>query len=123
MRRSWPASVLVASTVLIASACGTDTEGRDPTTTLTIRSPEVGAEVSVPFTVEVSSNVELGEPGRAHHLRIFYDGIDVGTASGATFEVEQLDAGPHAIHVSLLEADGSLAGAEDEITVTVTGGS
>jgi hypothetical protein len=113
------AIALLAAT-LAAGACG---DGRDaPGGPLVIEAPASGAEVTVPFTVKVDSELPLGDPDDGHHyLRIYYDGIEDGTATDETFEVTDLSVGSHAIHVSLLEADGTLAGGEDEVVVDVRG--
>lgn len=115
---------LVATSVLVATAaCGTETEGHDPTRTLVIESPEDGDEVTAPVTVTVSSNVDLDDGDEGFAVRYFVDGLEGGSASGAMFRIDAIDPGPHSIHVSLVGPDGEPAGAEDEVTVSVTANS
>ncbi len=116
--------LLAALLLLTATACGAGG------TTLTIEAPQSGAEVQVPFTVEVSTGASLGPPDSGWpSLRVFIDGIEVATVDETTYEVTRdLVPGPHTIHVSLLlprgEQDGGfdeVPGGSEEVTVTVTG--
>jgi hypothetical protein len=90
-----------------------------------IAAPEDGAEVSSTFSLEISSDEELGAPDTGlHHVHVWYDGNanDYTVVESSTFEVNGLESGEHTITASLRNADHSEAGAEDEITVTVGGG-
>lgn len=119
----WLRALVVASALVPIASCGTETEGHDPTRTLVIESPEDGAEVTAPVTVTVSSDVDLDEGDDGFAVRYFVDGLEAGSVPGATFRIDAIDPGPHSIHVSLVGPDGELAGAEDEITVSVTANS
>ena len=92
---------------------------------VSIDSPADDSEVSVPFTMKLSSNVELGptETG-LHHVHVWFDDNtqDYLVVEKDSVKVTDLAAGQHKIVVSLRNADHSPAGAETEITVTVTGG-
>lgn len=114
--------LLVVLAVLISVAgCG-GVEGFDPSEEFYIESPDEGARVTVPFVVELSSDVPLGQPGQAHYVQVFYDGLEGPIATDETFRVTELSVeGPHAIHVTLRNPNGTIAGGEDEIAVIVTG--
>ena len=121
---------LIAIVALVAAACGSGSSdasaGAGDGPTLTITSPSDGDEVTVPFTVEVSTSEELGPPdsGR-NHWHLFFDGQEdeYTVESGDSAEIEDLSPGEHTIKVTLQHADHSPVGPEDEITVTVSGGS
>ena len=115
--------MLLFATGLLAGCAGAAAD--DPyapdAPALQIVSPSAGAHVDQPFTVELSASVPLGPPGSdRHHVRVYVDGIEGPTVTDGAFEVDQLVAGPHAIHVSLFDPDGTLSGAEDEVRLTVT---
>lgn len=119
--------VLAALLVLLAAACGGgDGEaGGGDELEVTIESPSDGEQVSVPFTLDLSSSVELGPPDSGdHHVHVYYDGDeeDYAVVESDSYEVAGLSPGEHTINVSLRNADHSAAGAETEIAVTVVGG-
>jgi hypothetical protein len=113
---------------VVSAACGGGGEtgssgGGDGSFAIT--SPSDGAEVSIPFTLEFSSDEELGPTDTgALHVHVFYDGddSDYEVVESDTFEVTGLSSGEHTVAASLRNADHSAAGAEDEITVEVTEG-
>ncbi|MFD7022459.1 hypothetical protein [Promicromonospora sukumoe] len=90
--------------------------------TLKITSPDDGATVDVPFTVDLSSSVPLGptESGK-HHVHVYFDGEDQQylVVEGDSVQVTDLPAGEHEIDASLRNADHSAAGVETHIDVTV----
>ncbi|MFI8523132.1 hypothetical protein ACIGB8_01710 [Promicromonospora sukumoe] len=90
--------------------------------TLKITSPDAGATVEVPFTVDLSSSVPLGptDSGK-HHVHVFFDGDDQQylVVEGDSVQVTDLPAGEHEIDASLRNADHSAAGVETHIDVTV----
>ncbi|MGW2092934.1 hypothetical protein [Promicromonospora sukumoe] len=90
--------------------------------TLEITSPDDGATVEVPFTVDLSSSEDLGptESGK-HHVHVYFDGDDQEylVVEGDSVEVTDLPAGEHEIDASLRNADHSAAGVETKIDVTV----
>jgi hypothetical protein len=113
------------SAVMLVS-CGGDGDDADPGATgVTIDEPADGAEVAVPFSLEFSADDGLGPQATGnHHVHVFFDGDESNyeIVEETSFEVTGLSPGEHTITVSLRNADHSAAGAEDEITVTVTGG-
>lgn len=113
--------------VLLLAACGEsggDAAAGEDGTTLEIVSPEDGAEIGLPFTVELESSEELGPPeDGVHHVHVYFDGNDseYEIVEAETWDVTtiQAPAGEHTLHASLRNADHSPAGVETEITVTV----
>jgi hypothetical protein len=111
----------------VLAACGGDDEAATTTgeadgMTLSIAAPEDGAEVDVPFTVELDSSEPLGPTDSGeHHVHVYFDGDDGDymVVESDSVEVEDLPAGEHTVHASLRNADHSAAGAEAEVTVTV----
>ena len=126
--------LLLGAVALLAAACGGGPGGNgdDATAggggdgmTLGIATPADGAEVTQPFTLKVTSSVPLGDPGTGrHHVHVWFDGqeADYKINYSDTFQVEGLPAGEHVITAALANADHSLAGPRDEVTVTVGGG-
>ena len=92
---------------------------------LSILSPADGAEVSVPFEIELESSVPLGAPETGdHHAHLYFDtdtsSEDYDMVFDTTAELtRQLAPGEHTITASLRNADHSDAGASQQITVTV----
>ena len=123
---------LVAVLALTLAACAKKDDssagsgGGAPT--IKIVSPSDGGSVDMPFTVEVSSNVALGEPSTGDdHVHLCFDGGDCGSGNsyiigyGTSIQVKTLSAGQHRIEVSLRHADHSDAGPSATVTVNVTG--
>lgn len=116
----------VVALALVLTACGEDSSPettRSGGPTVSIDSPADGDEVAVPFTLELSASVVIGPPESGnHHVHIFFDGNedDYQVVATDTFEIEALEPGTHTITVSLRNPDHSDAGAQDEISVTVT---
>ena len=124
------ASAIAAIVAIVLAGCrpGAGGGGAGGDLTLSITSPANGAEVSVPFNVELESNVEFGAPDTGnHHVHLYFD-ADVGSEDyemvfGTTAEVTRdLAPGEHRIVASLRNADHSDAGPTQEITVTVVEG-
>jgi hypothetical protein len=119
-------AVLIGLTLVACNpgGAGTATEGE---MTLTVTSPADGAEVSVPFVIELESSVPLGTPANAdHHAHLYFDADtsseEFDMAFGTSAEVTRdLAPGEHTIIASLRNADHSDAGPAQEITVTVVG--
>jgi hypothetical protein len=113
--------------VLLLAACGEsggDAAAGEEGMTLEIVAPEDGAEIGLPFTVELESSEELGPPEEGvHHVHVYFDGNDseYEIVEAETWDVTtiQAPAGEHTLHASLRNADHSPAGVETEITVTV----
>jgi hypothetical protein len=122
----------VLAVALLLAACGSDDDGGETTTSggdgmsLSITTPEDGAEVSAPFTVEFDSSEELGttESG-AHHVHIYWDGDDseYTVVEADTVEVPDAPEGEHVLNASLRNADHSPAGVEAETSVNIGTGS
>ena len=124
MKRS-PGLLALTGALVVFVACGGNGGDADAGATgVTIDEPDDGAEVAVPFTLEFSGE-GIGPSGAGtHHVHVFYDGDESNyeVVEETSFEVTGLSSGEHTITVSLRNADHSAVGAEDEITVTVTGG-
>lgn len=123
----------IALLALLGAACGSEDGGSDTTSdagagggdVLTIAAPEDGAEVSLPFTLEMESSDPLGAPETGdHHVHVFYDGDDseYEVVTTDTFEVTNLPPGDHTLTASLRNADHSPAGTDVTIELTVAGG-
>ena len=119
----------VAAIGLLAAACGGDSDAATATgdggTTLSITAPSDGAEVSVPFTVEVDSSEEIGATDTGlHHVHVYWDGDESAFTLVETDSVEITDApeGQHTLTASLHNADHTPAGVEVDITLTVGDG-
>ena len=124
----------VALLALLGAACGSEDEGAPNTDAgaagggdaLSISAPEDGAEVSLPFTLEMDSADPLGAPETGdHHVHVFFDGDDSAyeVVTSDTFEITDLSPGDHTLTASLRNADHSPAGTDVTIEVTVAGGS
>jgi hypothetical protein len=122
--RRWKLFAILSALALVAFACGNDTPEADDGPSIDITAPDDGTEVGSSFTLEVASSEELGptETG-AHHIHVWYDGDETtyDVVESDTFEVSGLAPGEREITASLRFANHSAAGAEDTITVTVTG--
>lgn len=119
----------VAAIGLLAAACGGDSDAATATgddgITLSITAPSDGAEVSVPFTVEVDSSEEIGATDTGlHHVHVYWDGDESAFTLVETDSVEITDApeGQHTLTASLHNADHTPAGVEVDITLTVGDG-
>lgn len=112
--RRW---LLVLMVALSVGACGDRDGNAGPQ--LAIVAPEANAEVSVPFTLEVSTDAELGEDGQ--HLQVFIDGIEGPSSTVEAIEIGDLVPGVHKLHVTIVRPDGEFALAGETIRVTVTG--
>jgi hypothetical protein len=127
-RRLLGCRVFVAATAfaLVAAACGGGGDGGSGAggPSIEMTSPQDGAAVSVPFTVEIDSSEELGAPETGkHHVHVYFDGNEdeYEVVEALSYEVPDLASGEHTITASLRNADHSEAGAEAEVTVTVEG--
>jgi hypothetical protein len=119
-------AVAVAACATDAQSGGTAANGGD---TITFATPVGGAQVTVPFDVQLESSVSLGAPDTGiHHAHLYFDtttdSADYDIVYGNSWRVERnLAPGEHTITVALANADHSLAGPTQTITVTVGGGS
>ncbi len=126
-----PRILAAAGALLLLAACGGDDADSASTSsggdgmTLSITSPDDGADVSLPFTVEFDSSEELGptEDG-VHHVHVFWDGDDseYTIVEGDSVELTEAPEGEHTLNASLRNADHSPAGVETEITLNVGSG-
>jgi hypothetical protein len=120
---------------LLVAACGSGSQAAggnaDQPATIGFAAPTDGAQVTVPFDVQLEASVPLGEPETGnHHAHLYFD-TDTDSAEydivyGNTAQVTRpLAPGQHTIIVALANPDHSLAGPTQTITVTVgeTGGS
>ena len=120
--------LLLGALALILVSCGGDDEGTSAGDnggpSLSIAEPSDGAEVELPLTVRFTSDSELGPADSgASHVHLWLDGNeeDYEVIEGDEFKIRDLSPGEHTIDVSLRNANHSAAGAQDEITITVTG--
>jgi hypothetical protein len=128
VRMSFRVVSLIAVAMLVAVACGDNSTadaagGGGPA--ISIESPADGDEVTLPLKVEVSTSVDIGpEESGKDHWHLFVDGEELEYTVEPSTEtmLDDLSPGEHTINATLQHADHSLAGASDEITVTVTGG-
>jgi hypothetical protein len=111
-------------------ACGGGTTGATASATgpnglsMSVTEPTMGASVTAPFTVKVSSSVPLGVVSTGmHHLHIWFDGDanKYQMVESDTGQVKSVPAGAHAMHVSLRNADHTAAGVDVEVPLTVSG--
>lgn len=128
-----PAVVVVLA---LAAGCGSDDD--DATTvddgaaaegefTLEIVSPSDGDEVGLPFTIEFSTDAELGPPDSGlHHAHVFVDGdmSNFEIVDSETFEITAdspimagVEAGQRELNVSLHTATHEPVGPADEVTI------
>jgi len=126
--------LIVAAIALLATSCGGSGEdtagagaggGAAGAGAVTILEPADGAQVQVPFTIKLKSDVELGPTDKGvHHVHVFFDGDDseYEVVEADTYEVKSLSPGKHVVNVSLRNADHSAAGSEAQVEVEVTGG-
>jgi hypothetical protein len=120
------------------AACGSD-DGGDATTavddsdfTIEIVSPSDGAEVGLPFTIELSTNAELGPPDSGlQHAHVFVDGdmSNFEIIDSETWEIGAdspvlagVEAGERVLNVTLHTANHEPLGAEHEVTIQLTEG-
>ncbi|MGH2445952.1 MAG: hypothetical protein ACRDGD_07930 [Candidatus Limnocylindria bacterium] len=129
-RQTFKASGIAVAVAILLTACaaGSGAGAGDGDLALSIASPADGAEVSVPFDVQLDSSVPLGTPDTGNHHVHFYFDTDISSADyqlvyGETGEVtRELEPGEHTIIASLRNADHSDAGPSEEITVVVGDG-
>lgn len=125
---------LAAVLVLVAAGCTAeqaDAGGASAgTETLAITAPTEGAALTLPFTVQLASNVPLAEPETGeHHVHVFFDGDDSEylLVYGTSIEVSELPTdlppGRHVLTASLRHADHSAAGVEAQVEVVLGPGS
>lgn len=116
---------------LLVVACSPGSQaagaGADQPVSIGLAAPTDGAQVTVPFDVQIDSSVPLGEPESGnHHGHLYFDtttdSADYDIVYGNTSEVTRpLAPGQHTIIVALANPNHSLAGASQTITVTVGG--
>jgi hypothetical protein len=131
-------SAIAVAAALVIGACSVGSQDGSPTgspgsdsgsagPTIAFGSPADGAEVSIPFDVQLSSNVPLDAPETGeHHAHLYFDtgtdAADYDIVYGDSWQVTRsLSPGAHTITVALANPDHSLAGPTASITVNVTG--
>jgi len=125
---------LVIVLALVVGACAANASGGGPggaaadgSATIRFASPMDGAQVTIPFTVQLESNVPLGAPETGdHHAHLYFDtstdAPDYDIVYGTTWQVTRaLTPGQHKLTVALANPDHSPAGPTQQITVTVVG--
>jgi hypothetical protein len=120
---------------LMVAACnaeGAATSATGADNGLSITAPAEDAQVQVPFTVKLKSDVPLAAPETGeHHAHIFFDGDDSQyiLAYGDSVRISKLPAGvgpgEHVLDASLRNADHSAAGVETKVDIDIrtSGGS
>jgi hypothetical protein len=128
-RTSARALIAIAAIVLTVAACAQAAgEGDTGDLSIAIAAPSSGAQVSVPFEVQLDASGPLGEPGTGnHHAHLYFDtdtsSADYDIVYGNTWQVTRnLAPGEHRIIAALANPDHSLAGPTQEITVVVGDG-
>jgi hypothetical protein len=134
LHRSQPlfrGATLAIAVALLVAACSSGSQsggGGGQAATIGIASPANGAQVTIPFGVQLDSSVPLGQPETGnHHAHLYFDtgtdAADYDIVYGNTWQVTRpLAPGQHTIIVALANPDHSLAGPTQTITVTVGGG-
>ena len=118
---------LASIVAMVAVACSEAAGGNAGEQTIAIASPADGATVSIPFEVQLNSNVPIGKPDTGnHHVHLYFDtdtnAADYDIVYSTTWQVtRELTPGPHTIIAALANPDHSLAGPTQEIHVTVSG--
>jgi hypothetical protein len=111
-----------------ACSSGSQSGGGGQAATISFAAPANGAQVTIPFGVQLDSSVPLGQPETGnHHAHLYFDtgtdAADYDIVYGNTWQVTRpLAPGKHTIIVALANPDHSLAGPTQTITVTVGGG-
>lgn len=141
MIRKLTAAAATAVLVLAAAGCGTGDDTADVAApaddgagefSVEILEPSDGAELSLPFTIELNASTDLGPPDSGlHHVHVFVDG-DMGNfeiVDSVTWEITAdspimagVEPGERVLNVSLHTAGHEPVGASDEVTVTLTDG-
>lgn len=120
------AAILALLAVTTPAACAREVTP-SAKATLAVSEPGSTAQVSVPFTVKVSTNVRLGTPASGdYHVHVYFDdNVNQYTVmTSNTILIADAPEGVHVIHLSLRNANHSTAGVETSIQVTIgTGGS
>lgn len=120
-------AVGTAVAILVAACAAAATSGGAAAgMTIALAAPANGAQVSIPFDVQIDSNVPLTEPQTGnHHAHLYFDtstdAPDYDIVYGNRWRVtRQLAPGSHQLTVALANPDHTLAGPTQTITVMVT---
>lgn len=128
---------LAIAVAVVVAACssgargagsGPQAAGGDGQTTIAFATPTDGAQLTIPFDVQLEASVPLGEPESGnHHAHLYFDtstdAADYDIVYGTSWQVQRpLAPGQHTIIVALANPDHSLAGPTQAITVTVGSG-
>jgi hypothetical protein len=123
--------VLGIAIAFAVAACSSGSQaagGSGQAATIGIAAPQNGAQVTIPFNVQLESNVPLGDPSTGnHHAHLYFDtntdAADYDIVYGNSWQVTRsLAPGQHTIIVALANPDHSLAGPTQTINVTVGAG-
>jgi len=122
-------ALLALLTGLMVAGCNAEnatTSATGADSGLSITAPGENANVQVPFTVKLDSDVPLAAPDTGeHHAHIFFDGDDSHyiLAYGDTIRINKLPPGvgpgEHVLDASLRNADHSAAGVETQVDITI----
>lgn len=133
LRRSLAAAAMLGLATALTAACADDasspsgeaTGQQDAGTSLEILTPGDGDAVSVPFEVQVDTNVELGEiDDERHHLHVWFgdDQSDFELATSTTAQVEEAPGGETTLWVQVHTFEHQPASDPVSVTVTVDNG-
>lgn len=126
----------LAATLLLATACGAG-DGSETATAagsgsgssgggggITIMSPEDGATVQGPVTLEFEAGDIGPEETGKDHVHLFTDGqeTEYEVVTEESFVIKGLSEGEHTIDIQKQHADHSPTGDEAQLTVTVASG-
>lgn len=127
--RKFSAAALVAiAMVALSGACSSDGAGSGGSgkPSLSISRPAAGSTVTLPFTVQFTSNEQLGATSTGlDHVHLYFDDHSDRylIVESTSVQVTDAPAGQHVMHLSLRNANHSPAGAEAQLTLTINGGS
>ena len=139
MIRTSIATALATGLALAVSGCGGNDDTADVAApesdgefNLEILEPSDGAEIGLPFTIELDVDTELGPPESGlHHAHVFVDGdmANFEIVDSDTWEIAAdspimagVEAGERVLTVTLHTANHEPVGAMDEITVQLGDG-
>jgi hypothetical protein len=121
---------LAIALLVVACGGGSSVAGNSaaPSATIAIAAPQDGAQVTIPFDVQLESSVPLGQPESGnHHAHLYFDtntdSADYDIVYGNAWQVtRELAPGEHTIIVALANPDHGLAGPTQTIKVNVGAG-
>ncbi len=126
-------TLLLVALALVFGACDTgadddeaeplaeETAAPSPEFAVQISQPREGDELETPFVIRMQTTANIGTGDYFFHIWYDDDEDKHQVVTEEQFAVAHLEPGEHTIHVSLRNPDGSPAGSEDQVTVTISG--